>query len=728
MQRRIGILRASSRLVARGAYALALIAASFGWAPVALAKKTPNAVIEVTPAGGSTYGDKLTMYGIVSAPTAADPVPTGTIRFEVRDPDPPHYAQTVCSVTIDTDYPVQSCDPIPGLYIAAGTHRFILIYSGDNNYEGNPDYVGVGAGMLANEDNYVIDKQTPTISLVPPAPVFVGQYAALQLRLGNATNTDGQFGATIAGDNGDCSILYEGQICSAGKTRFAGTAIPVYAGFVGDNNHNAVPTTEVGQITILPAPTTLKIEPHPAITLGDTANIVLSVSTIIDPGATFLGDFTLSDGEVSCQFHIQNLITTSVECPLTPISAGTRQLTASYSGSSNATPSTATGTLEVVAAKVDGACGSDNGGVLAATPTNLCSAGTPGAVSGAGHPWSWTCAGISGGNAASCSATIRTWTVSAQASGSGGSITPPSQTIDNGNAATLAVSADAGYVIAGVTGCGGSLAGNTYTTAPVSADCTVTATFTKTATKPVPVLTWPAPASIAYGTALGAAQLNATASWNGNPVAGTFTYTPAAGTLLNVGANQVLSATFVPSDTASYATPGSPVTTTITVNAAPLTPVTMTLTAAPATITQGQSVLLTATVNGSAVNPTSVETIGRRMSSTPSALAAAIAPTGGVTFHDGGTVIGSVNLGGNGIAALSVSTFAAGTRHVIATYAGDATFAPATATATVVVTAAALQAPVAAPALDQAALWLLSLLFAGLGAALSRNKGRLRVR
>lgn len=32
-------------------------------------------------------------------------------------------------------------------------------------------------------------------------------------------------------------------------------------------------------------------------------------------------------------------------------------------------------------------------------------------------------------------------------------------------------------MIDAVSGCGGSLAGNTYTTAPVTADCTVDATF-----------------------------------------------------------------------------------------------------------------------------------------------------------------------------------------------------------------------------------------------------------
>jgi hypothetical protein len=73
-----------------------------------------------------------------------------------------------------------------------------------------------------------------------------------------------------------------------------------------------------------------------------------------------------------------------------------------------------------------------------------------------------------------------------------------------------------------------------------------------TVTKAIPVITWANPADITYGTALSTTQLNATASSNGNPVAGTFTYTPSAGTVLNAGNNQTLTADFAPSDTADF--------------------------------------------------------------------------------------------------------------------------------------------------------------------------------
>ena len=51
------------------------------------------------------------------------------------------------------------------------------------------------------------------------------------------------------------------------------------------------------------------------------------------------------------------------------------------------------------------------------------------------------------------------------------------------------------------------------------------------------------------GTALSSTQLNATATYNGNPVAGSFVYTPPAGTVLGLGTGQQLSVSFTPTDT-----------------------------------------------------------------------------------------------------------------------------------------------------------------------------------
>ena len=102
-----------------------------------------------------------------------------------------------------------------------------------------------------------------------------------------------------------------------------------------------------------------------------------------------------------------------------------------------------------------------------------------------------------------------------------------------------------------------------------------------------PIINWTAPAAISYGTALSSTQLNATATYNGNTVAGSLVYTPASGAVLNAGPNQTLSVSFAPSDTVNYNGAGG--TTTITVNK-----VTPAITwAAPASIVSGTALSAT---------------------------------------------------------------------------------------------------------------------------------------
>jgi sugar lactone lactonase YvrE len=81
--------------------------------------------------------------------------------------------------------------------------------------------------------------------------------------------------------------------------------------------------------------------------------------------------------------------------------------------------------------------------------------------------------------------------------------------------------------------------------------------------KLTPTLTWDTPAPVIYGTALSAAQLNATAS-----VHGTFAYSPAVGKVLKAG-TQTLTVTFTPTDATDY----TPVTATVTLTVTPATPV-----------------------------------------------------------------------------------------------------------------------------------------------------------
>ena len=71
---------------------------------------------------------------------------------------------------------------------------------------------------------------------------------------------------------------------------------------------------------------------------------------------------------------------------------------------------------------------------------------------------------------------------------------------------------------------------------------------TQTVVPAKPTVTWATPTPLTYGTALRAAQLDASAS-----VPGTFDYHPGAGTVLTAGSH-LLSVTFTPTDTADYTT------------------------------------------------------------------------------------------------------------------------------------------------------------------------------
>jgi hypothetical protein len=78
-----------------------------------------------------------------------------------------------------------------------------------------------------------------------------------------------------------------------------------------------------------------------------------------------------------------------------------------------------------------------------------------------------------------------------------------------------------------------------------------------TVTPAMPILSWPTPASIEYGTELSEAELNATAS-----VPGIFVYSPAMGEVPKAG-DQTLSVTFIPTDAVDYTAATAAVTLTV---------------------------------------------------------------------------------------------------------------------------------------------------------------------
>ena len=196
----------------------------------------------------------------------------------------------------------------------------------------------------------------------------------------------------------------------------------------------------------------------------------------------------------------------------------------------------------------------------------------------------------------------------------------------------------------------------TYATAPSAGQLTATVSDATFSTNPsasdtviyqkLPVITWPAPKAIVYGTQLSGSQLDATAN-----VAGSFIYSPAAGTILSAG-QHTLNATFTPTDIVDYSTATAAVTLTVLPGA-----VTVTLTSSANPIFLTNPVTLTASLPSFASSE-----------------------TGSMTFYSGSTALGMVTISG-GSATLTTTSLAAGLQSITVVYSGDANINPATSNA-----------------------------------------------
>jgi len=248
---------------------------------------------------------------------------------------------------------------------------------------------------------------------------------------------------------------------------------------------------------------------------------------------------------------------------------------------------------------------------------------------------------------------------------------------------------------------------------------TTTSSVSLMVNEPTPTINWTTPAAITYGTALGAAQLNAT-----SPVAGTFSYSPGLGVVLGAG-TQTLTATFTPTDTADYTTATTMVsiavkqaTPTISwavpaaipygttlgmaqLNATASTPGTLSYSPAAGTVpspgTQTLTVSFTPTdstdyttasattllmVNQGTASNTLASSAASVFVSNPVTFTATVVssvgtPTGTVSFLDGTTLLATAVLSG-GTATYTTSGLAAGTHSITAVYSGDANFAAMT--------------------------------------------------
>jgi sugar lactone lactonase YvrE len=260
-----------------------------------------------------------------------------------------------------------------------------------------------------------------------------------------------------------------------------------------------------------------------------------------------------------------------------------------------------------------------------------------------------------------------------------------------------------------------------------------------------PTISW-SPASIHYGTALGSAQLNATAQGvNGSSVAGTFAYTPPSGTMLSAG-HQPLSVTFTPTDS-NYAVLNGTATlvvdqanllitannasksygaadpvyaytptgfvngeTASVINGAPtfsvngvigggprpvgsytITPSLGTLAATNYGFTFASGTLGVTKADTNSAVAASSSSIYRNAKVTLTATVARVGgagggavPSGTATFLNGATTLGTGALNASGSATLDVTTLPAGADSITISYAGDGNYNASVSQATVV--------------------------------------------
>ena len=164
------------------------------------------------------------------------------------------------------------------------------------------------------------------------------------------------------------------------------------------------------------------------------------------------------------------------------------------------------------------------------------------------------------------------------------------------------------------------------------------ATVSVNAALAMPTISWSTPTAITYGTALSTTQLDAALS-----VAGSCTYSPGAGIVLQAG-TQKLTANCTPTNTTDYCTPP---------------PASVSLTVTPETTT---TILNT---------PTPVSALSNTVTLTATVSASYGVPTGSVSFYDGSTLLGAAGVNTSGVATFYVSSLATGAHSITASYGGD---------------------------------------------------------
>lgn len=263
--------------------------------------------------------------------------------------------------------------------------------------------------------------------------------------------------------------------------RWAAIALGVLGGSV-----NALACT-VTPDTILSEGQTVQLTADCGTDLIQTINWKMAVGTAA--AASLTGDITLAQS-------VPKKINFTI--PVGLASSGNSYYSFSISGTyGNGDPITTANVARVVvkpvsvavnavqntSTPVNGMCGVNPGAALQSIPASSaqCSAGAPALAISGPSSFSWSCLGLNGGSEANCYG-VRGFTVTAAVNGGNGTVSIDNGAVVSGGTATITALPADNYSVDTISGCGaGTRFGNSYTTAPVTADnCLVTATFVLT--------------------------------------------------------------------------------------------------------------------------------------------------------------------------------------------------------------------------------------------------------
>ena len=522
--------------------------------------------------------------------------------------------------------------------------------------------------------------------------------------------------------------------------------VAVYSG----DNYDASSTSSATPLTASTVSTTLTIQPTPTSSIfGQQVTLTVALSPFAAGSLTTDGEaITFKNGGTTIGTGI--LAGGAATLNISSLAASTNGLTAVFAGDTNFLAGTSP-TVNYIVTKATPAIlwatptAITYGTVLSATQLNATSSGIAGTLIynpvagtelGAGSQTlsvTFTPTDTSDYNTTNGSVTLTvnkaTPTLSVATSGTpstyGTSVTFTA-TISSGPTGTVTFY-DSGAPIG--TGTIGGTTASFSTTALTAGFHTITAGWTgnsnynpilsggitQAVSRATPTIGWPTPSPITQGMALSSTQLDASSGG----VAGSFVYSPAAGTVLGAG-SQTLSVAFTPTDTADYNSANGSVTLTVDNKTTPVitwtTPVpisygtvlnstqlnassggvagtlvyfpaagtvpgagaqTLQVTFTPADTTTYNAVIQTVTlaVNKSPVVITGTSSLipsvyGDRVTATFTFAGAGVTPTGTANISDGETTLATVSISA-GVASYHSSQLSAGIHNLKAVYNGD---------------------------------------------------------